>query len=60
MDRRRNQNSYAGITLAFVGLILAVVGGSVSDDAVTGTMIYVGAAVVVLLGLLMVLGSGRR
>lgn len=60
MNRRRNQNRYVGITLVLVGLTLAVVGGSVSDDAVTGTMIYVGAAVVVLLGVLVALGSSRR
>ena len=55
MDRQRNQNKYVGITLVFVGLTLAVVGSSV-----TGAMIYVGAAVVVLLGVLVVFGSGRR
>ena len=60
MNRQRNQNKYVGITLVFVGLILAVVGSLVSDDPVTGTMIYVGAAVVVLIGVLMVLGRGRR
>ena len=60
MNRQRNQNKYVGITLVFVGLTLAVVGSSVSDDTVTGAMIYVGAAVAVLLGVLMVFSSGRR
>ena len=60
MNRQRNQNKYVGITLVFVGLTLAVVGSSVSDDTVPGAMIYVGAAVAVLLGVLMVFSSGRR
>lgn len=53
---QRNQNRYVGITFVFGGLTLALV----SDDAVTGAMIYVCAVVVVLLGLFMVVRGDRR
>ncbi|CAN5223504.1 hypothetical protein BH24ACT19_BH24ACT19_12250 [soil metagenome] len=57
---QRNQNRYVGITFVFVGLTLALAGGSMPDDAVTGTMIYVGAAVAVFLGLFMAVRGDRR
>lgn len=60
MNQQRNQNKYLGITFVCVGLILAIAGYSVSDDAVTGTIIYVGAAASVLAGVSMLFRSSRR